>query len=36
MKDTNPNVHIKIFKKAIKANGKTMEANIINLYGFTL
>jgi hypothetical protein len=30
VKDTYPNAHIKIFKKAIKANGETMEADIIN------
>jgi hypothetical protein len=32
----NPNAHIRVFKKAIKANGETMEANIINLFGFSL
>jgi len=36
MKDIDPNVHIRIFKKVIKANGETKEANIINLFGFTL
>jgi hypothetical protein len=36
MKDTNPNVHIRIFKKVIRTNGETMEADIINLFGFTL
>jgi hypothetical protein len=36
VKDTNLDVHIKVFKKAIKANGETMEVNIINLLGFTL
>jgi len=36
VKDTDLDVHIKVFKKAIKANGETMEANIINLFGFTL
>jgi hypothetical protein len=36
MKDIDLDVHIKIFKNVIKANGKTMEANIINLFGFTL
>jgi hypothetical protein len=36
VKDTHPNVHIRVFKKAIKANGETMEANIINLFGFIL
>jgi hypothetical protein len=25
-----------VFKKAIKINGETMEAKIINLFGFTL
>jgi hypothetical protein len=25
-----------MFKKAIKANGETMEVDIINLFGFTL
>jgi hypothetical protein len=35
VKDTNPDAHIRVFKKAIKANGETMEANIINLFGFT-
>ncbi len=36
VKDTDPDTHIRVFKKAIKANGETMEANIINLFGFTL
>ncbi len=36
VKDTDPNVHIKVFKNAIKANGETMEANFINLFGFIL
>jgi hypothetical protein len=31
----NPNVHIRVFKKAIKTNNEIMEANIINLFGFT-
>jgi len=35
VKDIDLSVHIKIFKKAIKANGKTMEADIIILFGFT-
>ncbi len=29
-------VHIKVFKKAIKANGETMDVDTINLFGFTL
>jgi hypothetical protein len=36
VKDIDPNVHIKVFQTAIKANGETMESNIINLFGFTL
>jgi hypothetical protein len=36
VKDTNLDAHIRVFKKAIKINGETMEANIINLFGFTL
>jgi hypothetical protein len=33
VKDTDPNAHIRIFKNATKANGETMESNIINLFG---
>jgi len=36
VKDTNLDVHIKVFKKAIKANGETMEVDIMNLFRFTL
>ncbi len=36
MKDIDPNAHIKVFKKIIKTNGETMEANITNLFGFIL
>jgi hypothetical protein len=35
-KDINPNVHIRVLKKAIKVNGEIVEVNIINLFGFTL
>jgi hypothetical protein len=35
VKNINLDVHIKVFKKAIKANGETMEANVINLFCFT-
>jgi hypothetical protein len=35
VKGTSPNVHIKVFKKAIKTNGKTIKFDIINLFGFT-
>ncbi len=34
VKDTNSDAHIRVFKKAIKANGEIMEANIINFFGF--
>jgi hypothetical protein len=36
MKDTDHDVHIKIFKKIIKVDGETVEADTINLFGFTL
>jgi hypothetical protein len=36
VKDTDLDAHIKVFKKAIKANGEIMEVDIINLFGFTL
>jgi hypothetical protein len=36
VKDTDPNVHIIMFEKAIKANGEIVEVDIINLFGFTL
>ncbi len=35
VKDTDPDAHIKVFKKVIKANGEVVEANVINLFGFT-
>jgi hypothetical protein len=36
VKDTNQDAHIRVFKNAIKANGEIVEANIINLFGFSL
>jgi hypothetical protein len=35
VKDINLDAHIKVFKMTIKANGETMEADIINMFGFT-
>jgi hypothetical protein len=35
VKDIDLDAHIKVFKKAIKANGEIVEADIINLFGFT-
>jgi hypothetical protein len=35
VKDTNPNVHIRVFKKAIKVNGEIVKSDIINVFGFT-
>jgi hypothetical protein len=35
VKDTDSDVHIIVFKKAIITNGEMVEANIINLFGFT-
>ncbi len=36
VKDIELDVHIKVFKKAIKVNGEIVESDIINMYGFTL
>ncbi len=36
VKNIDLDVHIKVFEKAIKTNGEMLEANIINLFGFTL
>jgi hypothetical protein len=36
VKDIDLNVHIKVFKKAIKINDEMVEADIINLFGFTI
>jgi hypothetical protein len=33
--DIDLDIHIKIFKKAIKVTGETMEVDIINIFGFT-
>ncbi len=34
--DIDPIVHIRVFKKAIKGNGDTVEVSIMNLFGFIL
>ncbi len=34
MKDIDLNAHIKIFNKAIKTNGETVEVDIINSFDF--
>jgi hypothetical protein len=36
VKDIDLDAHIRVFKKTIKVNGNTMEANIMNLFGFIL
>jgi hypothetical protein len=36
VKDINPNAYIKVFEKAIKTNGQTMEVKIMNMFGFVL
>ncbi len=36
VEDIDPNVHIRVFKQAIKANKKIMEVDIFNMFGFTL
>jgi hypothetical protein len=36
VKNTKLNVHIRVFKKDINANGEILEVGIINLFGFIL
>jgi hypothetical protein len=36
VKDFDPYAHVKVFKVAIKANGKTEDAKIVNMFNFTL
>jgi hypothetical protein len=36
VKDTDLDAHIRVFKKVIRANGETVEGDIINMFGFTL
>jgi hypothetical protein len=36
LKDIDSDVHIRVFKKGIETNGEMGEADIINLFGFTL
>jgi hypothetical protein len=36
VKYTDLDVHMRVIKKAFKVNGETVEADIINLFGFTL
>jgi hypothetical protein len=36
VKDIHPNVHIRVFKQAIKTNGEMVEVDIINLFCFIL
>jgi hypothetical protein len=36
VKDSNPNVHVKVFKVAIRANSGIDDAKIVNMFSFTL
>jgi hypothetical protein len=36
VKNIDLDAHIRVFKKAIKANGERVEVDIINLFGFIL
>jgi hypothetical protein len=36
VKDIDHDACIRVFKKAMKANGENVEVDIINLFGFTL
>jgi hypothetical protein len=35
VKDSNPNVHVRVLKVAIGANGERDDAEIVNLFSFT-
>jgi hypothetical protein len=35
VKNSNPNVHVKVFKTAIKANGEIEDVEIVNMFSFT-
>jgi hypothetical protein len=35
VKDFNPNVHVRVFKATIRANGETKDVEIINIFSFT-
>jgi hypothetical protein len=36
VKDSNFDVHVRVFKVAIRANGETKNAKIVNMFSFTL
>ncbi len=36
VKDSNPDVHVRVFKATVKANGETEDVEIVNLFSFTL
>jgi hypothetical protein len=36
VKDSNPNVHVRVFKATIRINSETNDAKIIILFNFTL
>jgi hypothetical protein len=35
-KDANPDAHVKVFQKIIRAKGETLEEYIINTFSYTL
>ncbi len=36
MKDSDPNVHVRVFKVTIRPNGEIEDAKIVNMFSFTL
>ncbi len=36
VKNSNPDVHVRVFKAAIKANGETKDVKFVNMFSFTL
>jgi hypothetical protein len=35
VKDFDPNAHVRVFKVAIRSNGETKDAKIVNMFNFT-
>jgi hypothetical protein len=36
VKNSNPDVHVRVLKAAIKANGETKDVKFVNMFSFTL
>jgi hypothetical protein len=36
VKDSDPDAHVRVFKASIRANSETNDAEIVNMFNFTL